>query len=156
MSYSLPHEAETRWPNTIRWIVLVAGFLGAVGVGVGAHAAHGLEKTLTAQGLGEAQILKRLEQCDVAVRYHLIHVVVLLVLGLSMSRRTAAIKNAAALFFLLGIGLFCGGLYSMVYLGEMGHWAIVPSGGLCFIVGWLITASIALFAEPLAGRITEK
>ncbi len=49
---------------------------------------------------------------------------------------------------LLGIALFCGGLYSMVYLGEMGHWAIVPSGGLCFIIGWLITATSAFSADP--------
>ena len=131
----------------IRWIVMLAGLLGAVGVGIGAHAAHGLEKTLAEQGIEQVDVLKRLDQCEVAVRYHLIHTIALLTLGLSSSRRAVAVKNTAALFMLLGIALFCGGLYSMVYFGEMGHWAIVPSGGLCFIIGWIITASIAFSAE---------
>lgn len=133
----------------IRWIVLLAGILGAIGVGIGAHAAHGLEKMLTKQGVAEADVLKRLDQCEVAVRYHMIHVVALLALGASTSRRAASIKSFAAFFMLLGIALFCGGLYSMVYLGEMGHWAIVPSGGLCFIVGWLAVANVAFSKEPI-------
>lgn len=131
----------------IRWIVFVAGLLGAAGVGIGAHAAHGLEKTLVEQGLSQVDLLKRLDQCDVAVKYHLIHTIALLTLGLSTSRRAVAIKSTAAIFMLLGIALFCGGLYSMVYLGVMGHWAIVPSGGLCFILGWISTAAIAFSAE---------
>ena len=127
----------------IRWIVFLAGILGAIGVGIGAHAAHGLEVALTKQGLDEADVLKRLDQCDVAVRYHLIHVVALLALGASTSRRAATTKSFAAFFMVLGIALFSGGLYSMVYLGKMGHWAIVPSGGLCFIIGWLCVAYAA-------------
>ncbi len=142
------HELEQRWPPMIRWIVLFAGLLGAVGVGIGAHTAHGLEKMLTEQGLSEGDVLKRLDQCDVAVRYHLTHVVALLALGLSTSRRAVQTKNAAAVFMLLGIAFFSGGLYSMVYTGVMGHWAIVPFGGLCFIVGWIITAAIAFSSEP--------
>lgn len=130
----------------IRWIVFLAGILGAVGVGVGAHAAHGLEKYLAEQGVDVADVAERLEQCDVAVRYHLIHAVALLVVGMSRPRPAAKRKNLAAFFFLLGIGLFSGGLYSMVYLGQMGHWAIVPGGGLCFMIGWLLLA-LAAFTD---------
>jgi uncharacterized membrane protein YgdD (TMEM256/DUF423 family) len=132
----------------IRWIVFITGILGAIGVGIGAHAAHGLEDMLTKQGLVEAEVLKRMDQCDVAVRYHLMHVVALLALGASTSRRAAATKSFAACFMLLGIALFSGGLYSMVYFGEMGHWAIVPSGGLCFIIGWLSVANVAFSTDP--------
>lgn len=98
---------------------------------------------LTQQGIAEGDVLKRLDQCDVAVRYHLIHTVALLSLGVSTSRRAAKTKGFAALFILLGIGLFSGGLYSMVYFGAMGHWAIVPSGGLFLIFGWLFVAKAA-------------
>lgn len=132
----------------IRWIVFLAGILGAVGVGIGAHAAHGLEEMLIKQGIAEVDILKRLNQCDVAVRYHMVHVVALLALGLSTSRRAVGAKNFAALFMLLGIALFSGGLYSMVYFGQMGHWAIVPSGGLCLIIGWLSVANVAFSKDP--------
>lgn len=127
----------------MRWIVLLAGLLGAVGVAIGAHAAHGLEAMLLEQGVAPEQVAKRLSQCDVAVRYHLTHCLALLTLGLLADGLGGKRRVSAASFFLLGIVLFSGGLYSMVYLGQMGHWAIVPLGGLCFILGWLITASLA-------------
>lgn len=133
----------------IRWIVFLAGILGAIGVGIGAHAAHGLEDMLTKQRIAEADVVKRLDQCDVAVRYHMVHVVALLALGVSTSRRAVGAKSFAAFFMLLGIALFSGGLYSMVYLGQMGHWAIVPSGGLCLILGWLGVACVAFSKDPL-------
>ncbi|MEZ6134666.1 MAG: DUF423 domain-containing protein [Pirellulaceae bacterium] len=128
-----------------RWIVLIAGLLGIVGVTIGAYAAHGLEASLVKQGLESADIAKRLSQCDVAVRYHMLHTLALLAIGLSSAASGRLAARAAACSMLLGIVLFSGGLYSMVFLGEMGHWAIVPSGGLCFILGWLFVAGLALF-----------
>ena len=129
----------------IRWIVLFAGLLGMLAVMVGAYAAHGLEKSLTEQGVSAADVAKRLDQCDVAVRYHMTHVLALLVVGWHVPRSLAKTKrrSLAAIFMLMGIALFSGGLYSMVFLGEMGHWAIVPSGGLCFMLGWACVASLA-------------
>lgn len=114
--------------------IVLAGLLGVVGVIIGAYAAHGLEGYLQKQSLETDVIAKRLSQCDVAVRYHMLHTLAILALGLSGIRNKSAL--IAVLFWLLGIGLFSGGLYSMVFLGKMGHWAIVPSGGLCFIIGW--------------------
>lgn len=146
----------------MRGLVLLTALLGAVGVGLGAYQAHGLEKRLTEQGLPAADVIKRVDQCDVAVRYHMVHTLALLTLALSPrieSRRSptrgqagdrdastsgvAKTALAAAVFWLLGIMLFSGGLYSMVFLGEMGHWAIVPSGGLCFILGWCCLGGLA-------------
>jgi uncharacterized membrane protein YgdD (TMEM256/DUF423 family) len=138
----------------IRWIVLLAGILGAVGVAIGANAAHGLEKSLAKQGIAEADIAKRLDQCDVAVRYHLTHVLALLAIGLNGRSGTGS-KQIAALFFLLGIGLFCGGLYSMVYLGVMGHWAIVPAGGVSFMLGWIALATSA-FSTPATSHAANE
>ena len=126
-----------------RWIVLTAGVLGILGVAIGAYAAHGLEALLGKQGLEAAEILKRLDQCEVAVRYHMLHTLALLAIGLSPAIQGRRRTNAAALLMLLGIALFSGGLYSMVFLGEIGHWAIVPSGGLCLLMGWCWVASLA-------------
>lgn len=94
------------------------------------------------QGLAVEDIDDRLRQCDVAVRYHMTHVLALLSIGL-LNLEDSSWRRAAASFFLLGIALFSGGLYSMVFLGKMGHWAIVPVGGLCFILGWICTAGLA-------------
>ena len=126
----------------MRGIVLLAGLLGAMGVGIGAFGAHGLEDSLKSQGLSVEEIRQRQSQCDVAVHYHMTHALALLSIGLLSGQRSKW-RLAAASFFVLGITLFSGGLYSMVFLGKMGHWAIVPSGGLCFIIAWLCTAGMA-------------
>ena len=127
----------------MRWLVLVVGILGAAGVTVGAFAAHGLEDLLVKQGLEPDEVTKRAGQCEVAVRYHMMHVLALLALACDGSNIPANRKLFASMFFVGGIALFGGGLYSMVFLGVMGHWAIVPAGGFCFIVGWLALASAA-------------
>jgi uncharacterized membrane protein YgdD (TMEM256/DUF423 family) len=44
------------------------------------------------------------------------------------------------LLFTAGIILFSGGLYLDVFTGDFFHWAIVPSGGLLLIVGWVFVA----------------
>lgn len=126
----------------IRWVVVVAGILGAIGVMIGAYSAHGLEKSLVEQGLAEEEMIKKLDQCKTAVQYHMVHVLALLSIGLSAGACPKK-RNIASVFFLLGITLFCGGLYSMVFADQIGHWAIVPSGGLCFMVAWIC---IVLFA----------
>lgn len=136
----------------IRWLVIVAGLLGALGVMIGAYAAHGLESSLSDQGLSTEEIAKRLEQCDVAVRYHMLHVLVILGLGLSTVGCPKR-RGVAAGFLLAGITLFSGGLYSMVFLGVMGHWAIVPCGGLCFMIAWGLIAFLGLATNSSANKL---
>jgi uncharacterized membrane protein YgdD (TMEM256/DUF423 family) len=142
---ALGPDQDERNSSLIRWIVMLAGILGVVGVAIGANAAHGLEGSLIKQGIDPTVIAKRLQQCDVAVRYHMTHTVALLAIGYGTLGLPVLSRTIAAIFLLLGIGLFSGGLYSMVYLGVMGHWAIVPSGGLCFIIGWIAVAASAIF-----------
>ncbi len=129
-------------------VVTIASLLGAAGVAIGAYAAHGLEKSLLEQALSVEEIANRMRQCDVAVRYHMMHVIVLLVVGLG-NLRASKVAATASLFFLLGMLLFSGGLYSMVFTGVMGHWAIVPAGGLCFLVGWISLAFAGLLSRDL-------
>lgn len=105
-----------------------------VAVAVGAYAAHGLEALLLKQQLPADDIAKRLSQCEVGARYHMSHALAILAVALLETRSRLA--TIAIFFWTLGIALFSGGLYSMVFLGKMGHWAIVPSGGLCFMIGW--------------------
>jgi uncharacterized membrane protein YgdD (TMEM256/DUF423 family) len=137
----------------MRILLVVAALLGAAGVGIGAFAAHGLEKLLSQQGLDEVDIVKRLQQCDVAVRYHMLHTLALVILSLTsiISGRKWRVAVVTAVFWLMGIALFSGGLYSMVFAGVMGHWTIVPSGGLCFIVGWCALAGLAFQPDSNTG-----
>lgn len=132
-------EADRRRDLTCL-IPVVAGVLGGLGVLIGAGVAHGLAGWLAAQGMDAETIPRRLAQAETAVRYHLIHSVVLLVLFSlrdSLGRRGAV---AAAVLMTAGILLFSGSLYLLVLLDQPRFGAIAPLGGMAWIAGWLVIA----------------
>ena len=126
----------------IRWMVIVAGALGLAAVMLGAFGAHGLESMLSEKGLAAEEITKKIDQCETATRYHMSHALVVLVMGLAGKAACWKKRTLATAFLLLGMSLFCGGLYSIVFLDVLGHWAIVPAGGLCFMIGWIFVISL--------------
>lgn len=131
----------------IRWIAVVAGIVGAVAVGLGAYAAHGLEASLVERGLPTELVARRLNAAEIAVRYHLIHAVALLALAAPSPTVAPWGRAAAALFFLLGLVMFCGVLYAQSMGNLKGFNLVVPLGGLSFIIGWLVTAVAAALSK---------
>ena len=110
-------------------VLILAGILGALSVGIGAFGAHGLEATLTANG--------RVETFETAVKYQFYHTLALLLLGILMLNFQQSYLTYAAYAFTGGIVVFSGSLYvlsltNMTWLG-----AITPIGGLGFILGWV-------------------
>jgi uncharacterized membrane protein YgdD (TMEM256/DUF423 family) len=125
--------------GVIRW----GACLAALGVMLGAFGAHGLEDWLVKLGY-ESDLTKRLDWFQTAVKYHLIHAVGMIVVGLVIEHREASkILRLAPAFLLAGIALFSGSLYAMTVLSDQFRWlgAITPLGGLSFIVGWLLLAA---------------
>ncbi len=112
-------------------------------MGLGAFAAHGLEAKLAAEGLEPEIVAKRLNTCDIAVRYHLVHAVALLGLAAMPFDFAGRRRGLAALLFVIGLCLFCGILYAQAIAGLKGFNLVVPLGGLSFILGWLVIASLA-------------
>lgn len=130
------------------WLI-VASLLGAVGVTLGAFQAHGLEKMLAKKGHRPEVAEKKLDQCEVGVRYQMYHVLALFGVGLvalygNAERVSHVLLAAAGILFLAGIALFSGGLYLIVFLDNGFHWSLVPAGGLAFILGWLMLAGAAV------------
>lgn len=115
----------------------LAGILGALGVGLAAFGAHGLETALAEHPDGP----HLLEIWGTAGRYHLIHA--LAVIGVAVHPRRPAVAGG---LFIAGILLFSGSLYLMptlsLLLGGSWRWlgAITPLGGVAFISGWLCLA----------------
>ena len=132
----------------IRWTVVLAGILGFVGVLLGAFGAHGLPDRLAAQGFDEVEVAKKVDQLEIGVRYQMFHVLAILAIGLLGGEASSKKRRLATGFFLAGSALFSGGLYSMALLDVMGHWAIVPLGGLCFMIGWLIVVMLGTDMRP--------
>jgi uncharacterized membrane protein YgdD (TMEM256/DUF423 family) len=136
-------------------LTVVAAILGLFAVGIGAMGSHSLPERLRKQGFEETRVVKKLEQCEIAVKYHLTHALAILALGLAPSSRFHRGMRIAGGLFLAGVVLFAGGLYSMVFLDRIGHWSIVPLGGSVLMLGWLTLAVSILFVRNSA-EVTGK
>lgn len=115
------------------WIVL-GGLFGGLAVITGAFGAHGLEGRLEA---------KDLQTYEVAVRYQMYHSLALVLVGL-LAQHPSRLLSLAGSMFALGILLFSGLLYALVFTGITRLGMIVPLGGLAFIAGWFLLAAAAL------------
>jgi len=114
-----------------RYTLSAAALLGALAVGLGAFASHGLR--------GQLEV-RLLEVFQTGVQYQFYHVFAMMLTGLLLQRRDCRGLRLAAVLFLLGILLFSGSLYVLALSGV--HWlgAITPLGGSAFIAGWLVLA----------------
>lgn len=121
-----------------RWIAIGAG-LGALGVVLGAFGAHFLRDRVS-DGLWDA---RQLEIFEVGVRYQMYHALALIAVGLWAERRPSRFATAAGACFLFGIVIFSGLLYALAFTQIKVLGAIVPIGGVAFIVGWLALAAAA-------------
>lgn len=127
------------------WLLL-AGLLGASGVGLGAFEAHGLEAMLTKQEVPAEEIAKRLHNCEVAVRYQLFHAVAFVGLAALAKVQGGRCLQVAGFSWLLGTILFSGMLYVLVFTGSRSVVHLVPIGGVLQIVGWVALAVGASFS----------
>jgi uncharacterized membrane protein YgdD (TMEM256/DUF423 family) len=112
-----------------RSFTVFAGLSGALAVGMGAYAAHGLA--------GAPQ-----ELVEKASRFEIYHALALLAVA-QMQRTGGRLAVLSGLLFCAGSLLFCGALYAMA----LGGWAVAfvaPYGGTAFILGWLTLAGAAL------------
>ncbi|XWN36414.1 MAG: DUF423 domain-containing protein [Balneola sp.] len=110
-------------------ILIVASLLAAVAVGLGAFGAHALENTLTP---------KRLETWNTAVTYHMWHALALI--GLALVSKVFEVDLIWSMNLIVaGIFIFSGSLYLLCLTDTSWLGAITPIGGVCFILGWLLT-----------------
>jgi uncharacterized membrane protein YgdD (TMEM256/DUF423 family) len=132
------------WSHVLnsRTAIILGAILAAAAVGLGAYAAHGLEKQIVALGY-EADLAKRLAWFETGVKYHLYHALAIIVVAVIAERRTGSrLLTVTPIMFLTGILLFSGSLYAMALLSA--SWsklgAVVPLGGASFIAGWILLA----------------
>jgi uncharacterized membrane protein YgdD (TMEM256/DUF423 family) len=131
--------------NLSKWLLLLAGIFGAIAVGIGAMGAHSLPKQLEKRGLAPDIVAKKLDQCELGVRYQMYHALALAAIALSTRAAGSKLLCAASVLFLVGTLCFSGGLYSIVFADQIIHWSIVPIGGSTLIAAWLCVASSAVF-----------
>ncbi len=114
-----------------------AGLNGAMGVALGAWAAHGLEGRLPPAAL---------EWVRTGASYQLWHAAALLGLAALAARHATRLIAVAGIGFGLGALLFGGSLYLYAWTGQVRFAMITPIGGALMIAGWLATFAAAFRA----------
>jgi uncharacterized membrane protein YgdD (TMEM256/DUF423 family) len=112
-----------------RWLVILAGLVGFSGVllaALGAHAVPGMEQPANYRSWQSASLL------------HLVHAVVVLVLGIHIARCPSRLLVVAAGLMLLGIVLFSGSIYARVAFDLEKTFNLAPMGGFALMLGWIL------------------
>ena len=116
--------------------VALGAFLGALGVALGAFGAHGLKTVLSPDMLATF---------ETGVRYHLIHALAILAVGVLIRIwPEARLLPAAGWLLAAGVLLFSGSLYLLAVSGVRWLGAVTPIGGVALIVGWVLIMLAAL------------
>jgi len=126
--------AESDAPGGFRAAIgVLAGVLGAIGVGFGAWAAHGAPAGDPADWAGTGSA------------YQVVHAALLAALALAPAAGRAGAGGRAlrtgALATAIGAILFPGALYVLALGGPSWLGAVAPLGGLALIAGWLLFAA---------------
>lgn len=124
-------------PLRARLAIALGGLLLATAVALGAAGAHGLKPLLIANDPAG--------WFETARRYHELHALGLISIGLAISRWPASRwLTASAILLLAGIVLFSGSLYLRSLAGLHAVRTLTPLGGIAFMAGWLALAVAAL------------
>ena len=108
------------------WVRLGAAAMLA-GVVAGAFGAHALASRLEAGSL---------RAFETGVRYHLIHGIGLIAVGILERQGVGAPVGLAGALMAAGIVLFSGSLYGLALGGPAWLGPVTPLGGLCLIAAW--------------------
>lgn len=134
---------------TGRTYLVLGAILGGLSVGLGAFAAHGLDKVFVEKYAGQTRVVagetvplskKFLNDFKTGAEYQMSHSLALLAVGFLVDRRTSRALAVAGWSFVIGIVLFSGSLYLLTLTGVTKWGMVTPLGGVAFLVGWAALA----------------
>lgn len=111
-----------------QFFLIIAAVLGGSAVVLGAFAAHGLKKQLSAE---------LLSAFETGVTYQFYHALALFVLALWLKQSSSVWLLSAGYFWVAGVLLFSGSLYLLALTAQKWLGPITPLGGLLMILGWI-------------------
>jgi uncharacterized membrane protein YgdD (TMEM256/DUF423 family) len=114
-----------------RKTLALAGALIALATVLGAFGAHALKAHLSQD---------KLVVYETAVRYHFIHALGLLAMGVLLRSVDGELLRWSAALVLVGIVLFSGSLYLLTFGAPRFLGIVTPVGGLALIAGWVLFA----------------
>src|SRR5579864_2100135 len=118
-----------------RKTLAVAALLIALATAAGAFGAHALKAHLPQD---------RLQVYETAVRYHFLHSLGLLAIGILLRSMDGELLRWSAILVLAGVILFSGSLYLLTFGAPRFLGVVTPIGGLALIGGWILFAVTVL------------
>ena len=115
----------------MRILLIFGSLFAALSVLLGAFGAHGLKNRLSMEDLAIF---------ETAVRYQMYHALGILLMGVASLYLNEKLVSIPAYFLILGIIIFSGSLFLLVFTNLRWFGAITPIGGFCLIIGWLLLA----------------
>ena len=115
-----------------RKTLAIAGALIALATALGAFGAHALKAHLSPD---------KLLVYETAVRYHFIHALGLLAIGVLLRSVDGELLRWSAALILAGIVLFSGSLYVLTFGAPRFVGIVTPVGGLALLAGWILFAT---------------
>ncbi len=138
---------------------ITAAILAGLAVGMGAFAAHGLDKVFTEKYAGQTRTVggetvplakKFLGDFKTGAEYQMYHALGLLGVAALAAQRPSRSAHVAGWCLLLGCVFFSGSLYILTLTGVTKWGAVTPIGGLFFLLGWFAMAMSASGKSKLA------
>ncbi len=118
-----------------RFYFFIASCFAGLSVVLGAFAAHALKNKVAPYYL---------EVFETAARYQMYHAFALFLTAFLLRENQNFLLQLAAFLFCLGIFLFSGSLYALVFTKIKAWGAVTPLGGMCFILAWSLLAYSAV------------
>ncbi len=109
-------------------LIRIGAMLSALSVILGAFGAHGIKGKISSD---------LFEVYQTANHYFTIHAIAIILYGLFCVSTKRETKVWPGFLFMLGIILFSGSLYLIVFTGVRAFGMITPLGGLSFILAWI-------------------
>jgi len=122
-------------PEIMQWQRTLGGISGAISVGTGAYASHGLKKSKESEAYAKV--------FETGSRYQLIHSVMLAAtpaICKSGGGNHIIASKVAGACFASGIALFSGSCYAVGLTEDRSNGKLAPIGGFALIGGWLSLA----------------
>ena len=119
----------------MQWQRVLGGLSGAMSVGTGAYASHGLKKNKKSETYAKV--------FETGSRYQLIHSAMLVAtpaICRSGGGKYAIASRVAGACFASGIAMFSGSCYAVGLMEDRSYGKLAPVGGFALIGGWLSLA----------------
>ncbi|KTD04900.1 DUF423 domain-containing protein [Legionella feeleii] len=128
----------------MKLILVLASILGLSSVMLGALESHVFGAMLT---------LKNAQRFGIALHCQQLYSILLVALSLyGLQRNPPKLLHLVCVIFLLGVFIFSGSLYALIFLAKPIFRYGTPCGGALLMLGWILLLLFSMFYKPQNGR----